>query len=49
MKKETAEAYNKVGESAHHKGNLKKAKRVMSYLGYSEEEFKVAGEDAYNY
>jgi len=31
------------------KGNLKKAEAVMSYLGYTEEEFKVAGADAFNY
>jgi len=42
-------AYNKVGETAHLKGNLKKAKAIMSYLGYTEEEFNIAGEDAYNY
>ena len=42
-------AYNKVGETAHLKGNLKKAKAIMTYLGYTEEEFNIAGEDAYNY
>jgi len=31
------------------KGNLKKAKAVMGYLGYTDEEFEIAGEDAYNY
>ena len=42
-------AYDKVGETAHLKGNLGKAKAIMSYLGYNEEEFKIAGEDACNY
>jgi len=49
VKKETAEAYNKVGEVATIKGNLKKAEAIMKYLGYTPEEFKIAGEDAYNY
>ena len=49
VKAETAAAYNKVGETAHLKGNLKKAKAIMSYLGYTDEEFKIAGQDAYNY
>lgn len=49
VKKETADAYDKVGEKAHLKGNIKKAEAVMSYLGYSKEEFEIAGEDAFNY
>ena len=49
MKNETAAAYNKVGETANLKGNLKKAEVVMDYLGYTKEEFKIAGEDAFNY
>lgn len=49
VKNETAQAYNKVGETAHLKGNMKKAQAVMNYLGYTEEEFKIAGEDACNY
>ena len=49
VKKETIAAYDKVGETAYLKGNLGKAKAVMTYLGYTEEEFKIAGEDAYNY
>ena len=48
-KAETAEAYNKVGASAHLKGDSKKAKAIMTYLGYSEAEFELAGQDAYNY
>lgn len=49
VKSETANAYNKVGQTAHLKGNLKKAEAVMTYLGYTQEEFKIAGEDAFNY
>lgn len=49
VKNETANAYNKVGETAHLKGNVKKAEAVMSYLGYTPEEFKIAGDDACNY
>ena len=49
VKNETAEAYNKVGETAHLKGNMKKAEAVMNYLGYTPEEFKIAGDDACNY
>jgi hypothetical protein len=49
VKKETADAYNKVGNTAHLKGNIKKAKAVMTYLGYNEKEFEIAGEDAFNY
>jgi arsenite methyltransferase len=48
-KLDTIAAYDKVGESAHLHGDLKKAKSIMSYLGYTDEEFQVAGEDAYNY
>lgn len=28
---------------------MRKAEAVMTYLGYSKEEFAVAGQDAYNY
>jgi len=37
VKQETAEAYNKVGETAHLKGNIKKAEAIMKYLGYTAE------------
>lgn len=37
VKNETADAYNKVGETASNPGNLKKAWKVMSYLGYNED------------
>jgi len=49
VKRETAEAYDRVGQTAHLKGDLRKAKAVMTHLGYSEAEFEIAGEDAYNY
>jgi hypothetical protein len=49
VKDATAEAYDQVGASAHHEGNLEKAYKVMSRLGYSTEEFKIAGNDAYNF
>mmetsp|Transcript_15697 Transcript_15697/g.23082 ORF Transcript_15697/g.23082 Transcript_15697/m.23082 type:complete len:667 (+) Transcript_15697:90-2090(+) len=48
-KQETAKAYDKVGETAHIEGNLKKAKAIMANLGYTDEEFAIAGTDAYNY
>lgn len=37
VKDATAAAYNTVGETAHLGGNLKKAERVMTALGYSPE------------
>lgn len=49
VKQETAQAYNKVGETANEAGDLKKAEAIMNYLGYSQEEFEIAGKDAYNY
>lgn len=48
-KAETAEAYDKVGATAHLKGDVKKAKAIMTYLGYTDAEFEIAGTDAYNY
>jgi len=48
-KAETAMAYDKVGESAHLPGNQAKAAAIMKALGYTPEEFKVAGEDACNF
>jgi len=32
------DAYNEIGKKAHIKGNLKKAKAIMTYLDYTEEE-----------
>jgi SAM-dependent methyltransferase/uncharacterized iron-regulated protein len=49
VKEETRQAYDKVGETAHLEGNLLRAKAIMTYLGYTEEEVLVAGEDAFNY
>jgi len=49
VKAETAEVYNKVGASAHLKGNLKRAHAVMNFLNYTEEQIEFAGEDAYNF
>ena len=49
VKAETAGTYDRVGESAHLKGNLAKAAAIMSALGYSTDEFDVAGVDAYNF
>lgn len=37
-KQETAQAYNKVGETAGREGDLKKAEAVMTYLGYTPEQ-----------
>jgi hypothetical protein len=31
------------------KGNLKKATAIMKYLGYTDREIEIAGQDAYNY
>jgi len=49
VKGETAAAYDKVGETAHREGNLKKAWKVMKSINYSKEEYDIAGQDAYNF
>lgn len=49
VKAETAAAYDKVGETAHFEGDMKKAHKVMAALDYSEEEIAIAGPDAYNF
>lgn len=49
VKGDTADAYNKVGDTAHRSGNLKKAELVMKSIDYSHEEFEIAGQDAYNF
>jgi SAM-dependent methyltransferase len=49
VKEETKEAYNRVGETAHLEGNAKRARAIMGYLGYTEEQIDVAGGDAFNY
>lgn len=48
-KLETSTAYNKVGDTAHLRGDSRKAMWIMSRLGYSEEEIRIAGDDIYNY
>ena len=48
-KKDAKEAYELVGKTGHIEGNLKKAKAVMNYLGYTDEEFAAVSNDAYNY
>lgn len=48
VKGETAAAYNKVGQTAHLAGNMSKARKVLTRLGYSLEQIEVAGQDAYN-
>ena len=49
VKGDTANAYNKVGETARRTGDLKKAELVMKSIDYSHEEFEIAGQDAYNF
>jgi SAM-dependent methyltransferase len=49
VKAETRDAYDKVGETAHIEGNLERARAIMAFLGYSQEEIEVVGADAYNY
>ena len=49
VKGDTAAAYDKVGETAHREGNLKKAEKVMKAINYSQEEYEIAGQDAYNF
>lgn len=49
VKNETIQAYDKVGESAHYKGNMAKAIAIMHAMGYSLEQIHVAGDDAYNF
>jgi len=49
VKEETKQAYDKVGETAHLQGNLRRARAIMTYLGYTKEEIGVAGKDAFNY
>lgn len=49
VKAETREAYDKVGETAHIKGNLERARAIMTFLGYTDKEIKIAGADAFNY
>jgi len=49
IKKEIAEAYDKVADTANRRGNLVLAGLVMNSLGYTTEHIRIAGADAYNY
>jgi SAM-dependent methyltransferase len=49
VKEETQKAYDKVGESAGLPGNTLKAAWIMYNMGYSEEQFQIAGSDTYNF
>jgi SAM-dependent methyltransferase/uncharacterized iron-regulated protein len=49
VKEETQKAYDKVGESAALPGNTLKAAWIMYHMGYTEEQFQIAGPDAYNF
>ncbi|TRY72743.1 hypothetical protein TCAL_00189 [Tigriopus californicus] len=49
IKEEIASAYDKVGETANRRGDHKKARYMMSLLGYSNSQIDVAGEDVYNF
>ena len=50
VKRETIEAYEKVGSTAATPGNVRKARAILTYLGYTEEEQAVIGDqDIYNY
>ena len=44
-KGETREAYERVGETAGHRGNTTKARAIMGLLGYSEEDMSYIGDD----
>jgi len=48
-KEETQKAYDRVGESANLQGNTAKAAWIMYHMGYTEEQFEIAGSDAYNF
>jgi hypothetical protein len=49
VKRETRASYNGVGSTAHLEGDIKKAERIMTLLGYKQEEIEFVGSDAYNY
>ena len=50
VKKETIEAYDMVGSTAATPGNARKARAILTYLGYTEDEQAVIGDqDIYNY
>jgi len=49
IKEETRKAYDKVGESAALPGNALKAAWIMYSMGYTQEQFRAAGSDVYNF
>jgi len=50
IKKETREAYDKVGETASTRGSVRKARAILTHLGYTPEEQSIIGEDdMFNY
>ena len=49
IKSEISAAYDKVGSSAGHQGDLVLAGKVMRRLGYTDQQISEAGTDAYNY
>ena len=49
VKQESIKAYDRVGDTAHLEGDIKKAVRIMTLLGYSASEIAFAGRDACNY
>ena len=49
VKSETAAAYNAVAHTAHVPGDLRRARALMSRLGYSDEQIVIAGMDAPNF
>mmetsp|Transcript_11396 Transcript_11396/g.23307 ORF Transcript_11396/g.23307 Transcript_11396/m.23307 type:complete len:680 (+) Transcript_11396:257-2296(+) len=49
-KKETIGAYDKVGSTAATPGNVKKARAILTYLGYTADEQEIIGDsDIFNY
>mmetsp|Transcript_55591 Transcript_55591/g.110412 ORF Transcript_55591/g.110412 Transcript_55591/m.110412 type:complete len:464 (-) Transcript_55591:116-1507(-) len=48
-KAETRDAYNRVGETAGVRGDKEKALAVMTRLGYTAEQLRIAGDDAANF
>ena len=48
-KQETQEAYDRIGESAHIKGNAAKAIAIMTNMKYSKQQIAVAGGDVHNF
>ena len=50
VKRETLEAYNQVGKTAGFKGNARRARAIMTILGYSESDLAYLGDgDIYNF